>query len=174
MNEFGYCPQCASTRIITAEGSHWVCPDCGYDLYNNTAAAVGLLITIGTKLLMFTRTKNPSKGKYGIPGGFVNPGETLEAACYRECAEEIGITLPAFSYLCSFPNVYPYKTVTYCTCDIFFHAVYEGTAEELLSSITTVDGEASNCTMKDMYEINPDTIAFESMKLALAELKKHI
>lgn len=167
MNEFKLCPQCGSKNIKSVTDFHWLCPDCGYSLYNNIAAAVGLVLVAENKLLTFTRTKNPAKGKLGLPGGFVNAEETLEEACNRECNEEIGITPPKFTYLCSAPNTYPYKTVTYKTCDTFFSAEYPGTAEELLASVKTVDGEAENCIMVPLSELNLDDIAFESMRKAI-------
>ena len=80
INKFNFCPNCGSKNIKTTAGIHWTCPDCGYDLYNNDAAAVGILLVVNGKLLVFSRTKEPQKGKLGLPGGFVNKGESLEEA----------------------------------------------------------------------------------------------
>ena len=126
---------------------------------------------VNKKLLVFSRTKDPQKGKLGLPGGFVNKGESLEAACIRECNEEIGITPPPFEYLCSFPNTYPFKTMVYSTCDAFFYSEYYGTEEELLSSIKTVDGEAENCKLVPLDTLDTSEIAFESMRQAVKTLK---
>lgn len=174
MNEFKFCPQCGSKKIETHGGVHWTCPDCGYDLYNNDAAAVGLFLISQGKLLTFTRTKNPQKGKLGLPGGFVNKGESLEEACSRECSEEIGITPPDFSYFCSFPNTYPYKTLVYSTCDAFFYAECSETPEEILKKIQTVDGEAENCKFINLEELDVNEIAFDSMRRAFALLKEKL
>lgn len=168
MNEFKFCPNCNSKKIQTlAGGTKWKCPDCGFNLYNNIAAAVGLILVAENRFLTFSRVKDPQKGKLGLPGGFVNAGETLEEACKRECHEEIGIEPPPFKYLCSSPNDYPYKNIAYKTCDVFFYAEFPGTAQELLDSVKTLDGEAENCIMPSFDEINLDDIAFNSMRIAI-------
>jgi 8-oxo-dGTP diphosphatase len=44
------------------------------------------------KLLLVNRKNEPFKGKWCIPGGFMNLDEELETAAARELAEETGLT----------------------------------------------------------------------------------
>ena len=50
------------------------------------------IIKKGEFVLMGVRNKNPNKGKWIIPGGKVEYGETLESALKREILEETRIT----------------------------------------------------------------------------------
>lgn len=52
---------------------------------------VGGVVIRGGKVLLIQRGKEPLKGRWVIPGGTVELGETLEEAVAREVREETGI-----------------------------------------------------------------------------------
>ena len=52
---------------------------------------VGALIHREGKILLVMRAKEPNMGKWIIPGGLVELGESLEKAVLREVKEELGI-----------------------------------------------------------------------------------
>ncbi len=53
-------------------------------------AVDGVLIKNG-KILLIKRKNEPFKGKWALPGGFVEYGERVEDAVLREFQEEVGI-----------------------------------------------------------------------------------
>ncbi|MEN6438402.1 MAG: NUDIX hydrolase [Syntrophobacter sp.] len=54
-------------------------------------AGVGAIIFRGDEVLLVKRGNPPSSGKWSIPGGLVELGESLEAAVRREIREEVGL-----------------------------------------------------------------------------------
>jgi ADP-ribose pyrophosphatase YjhB (NUDIX family) len=57
--------------------------------------SVGLIVSQGDRVLIVQRGKEPAKGKWSIPGGAVNVGESLRSAGEREVREECGIVARA-------------------------------------------------------------------------------
>ena len=49
------------------------------------------------QVLLIRRKNEPFRGAYALPGGFVDIGETVEAACRREVHEEVGIEVSDLS-----------------------------------------------------------------------------
>ena len=54
--------------------------------------SVGGLVVRDESLLVVKMAYGPSVGRYMIPGGLVDPGETLDTAVAREVLEETGVT----------------------------------------------------------------------------------
>ena len=126
-NDFNLCPMCGSKNIQNKNDRKWFCPDCGFDLYCNVAASVGVLIFDDDSNFLFEkRAKEPKKGLWTQPGGFIDADESAEEAVERECLEELGARVTDIRYLGSYPNTYEYKNITYKTCDMFFTAKIAG------------------------------------------------
>jgi len=70
-----------------------VCPKCGHvtERYKNPFPAADVIVAIGDKIVLIRR-KNPPEG-WAVPGGFIDYGETAEAAAIREIREETGLEI---------------------------------------------------------------------------------
>jgi 8-oxo-dGTP diphosphatase len=55
-------------------------------------AAVGVICLRGDQVLLIRRGQPPRLGEWSLPGGRVEPGETLRDAALRELSEETGVT----------------------------------------------------------------------------------
>lgn len=173
-NDFNMCPMCGSKKILNFDNRKWVCSDCGFDLYCNVAAAVGVVIFDDEKNVLFeVRAKNPKKDYLCLPGGFVDFDESAESAIVRECYEELGLKLKDYKYLCSYPNVYPYKNIEYRTCDLFFMAKLPDEYKNInvfMESLKLEESEVQKLvtyrvdTIKDIDKI---PLAFESARNTL-------
>jgi NAD+ diphosphatase len=118
---FKYCPRCGAAALRAAGPKLLRCAACGFELYLNPAAAVGgVLVDDDGRLVVLVRGREPGKGCWDLPGGFVDPGETAEEALRREVREEVGLEVTDLRYLGSWPNVYEYMGVRYRTLDLGF------------------------------------------------------
>ncbi len=174
-NRFNFCPDCGSKKIQTlSNGRKWLCPECGFDLYNNVAAAVGVILVDKEGNVVFEkRAKEPKKGFLAFPGGFCEPDENAEESARRECLEEIGCKIKDLKYIGTFPNTYVYKDIIYKTCDMFFSAKLPETFEFKPQESEVLSLEMHRVDTLESIEILP--LAFGSASLALKkflELKK--
>ena len=89
--------------------------------YFNSSAATAIFITNNAgDLLVVRRAKEPAKGTYDLPGGFVDLYETAEEAIIREVKEETNLQISAPDYLFSLPNLYLYSGFEVHTVDLFY------------------------------------------------------
>lgn len=120
-NVFKYCPKCGAAALRAVGVKLLRCEACGFELYMNPAAsAAGVIADELGRMVVLVRGQEPGKGKWDLPGGFVDPGETAEEALRREVREEMGLEVTAMRYLGSWPNVYDYMGVRYRTVDLGF------------------------------------------------------
>jgi len=161
---FVHCPNCGYKKLGTESQSPFLCRSCGIELFFNSVTSVAALIENTAGDVLFTRRKlNPQRGKLGIPGGFVNPGENLEEALLREVHEEVGIELKSWSYLGGWPNKYSYKSVIYSVTDIYFVAQVKD-----FESIKTCPDEVDGVYIAKPMTIELDDLAFPTLKTAVS------
>lgn len=68
-------------------------------LYDYPRSACGMLVVREDRVLMLERAHPPRIGYLDSPGGFIEAGESLEAAARRELREETGLTVGRADWL---------------------------------------------------------------------------
>ncbi len=63
------------------------------------------IVVRGGEVLLVERGREPSRGKWGIPGGVVEVGETVEEALVREVREETGCECKPVKHLATFDSI---------------------------------------------------------------------
>ena len=155
---FRHCPKCGKAAA-EAGREPFLCAACGFLFYFNPAIAVGaVLLAPDDTVLLIRRAKDPHRGKLSVPGGFVDAGEVAEAALRREIREEVGMEVERLDYLCSQPNQYHYRGVTYQVLDFF----YLGHVEQ--KSAQADPDEVSEVCWIPRGQIVLEEIAFDSVR----------
>ncbi|MBK0393103.1 NUDIX hydrolase [Ramlibacter algicola] len=84
-----------------------VCPQCGTIHYENPLNVVGTVPYWGDRVLLCKRNIEPRWGKWTLPAGFMELGETAEEGAARETDEEAGaqVALEGLISVISVPRV---------------------------------------------------------------------
>ena len=111
---------------------------------------------------MIRRAADPGRGKLGLPGGFIDPGESAEQALIREVFEEVRLDVLQYRYLVSYPNSYSYRGIHVAVTDLFFVCEVRS-----LDTIATLDGEVAEWFFVEPTPDRLDEMAFESNRRAI-------
>lgn len=109
----GFCAACGAASQPAKSGWQRDCPACGASHFPRTDPVVIMLITRGNRVLVGRNATWP-EGMYSLLAGFMEPGETLEAAVRREVFEEAGIRVGDVGYLASQPWPFPASLMLGC------------------------------------------------------------
>lgn len=101
-----FCAVCGHKSEMSQAGWQRTCPSCGAPHFPRTDPVVIMLITKGDSVLI-GRSPGWPEGMYSLLAGFVEPGETPEAAVRREVFEEAGVSVGRVDYLGSQPWAFP-------------------------------------------------------------------
>lgn len=112
----GFCAVCGAASDMVMAGWQRGCPACGAQHFPRTDPVVIMLVTRHDKVLL-GRSPGWPEGMYSCLAGFVEPGETIEAAVRREVAEESGVRIGAVRYLASQPWPFPASLMIGCAAE---------------------------------------------------------
>ena len=80
------------------------CARCGHVHYVDPKVAVGVAVFRDDRLLLVRRVMEPGRGRWAVPGGFLDVGEVPREAAAREAAEEASIEVRVTHLLDVFAN----------------------------------------------------------------------
>jgi NAD+ diphosphatase len=102
----GFCAKCGAASVMQDAGYRRHCVACGTDHFPRTDPVVIMAVCHGNKTLL-GRQKAWPENMYSTLAGFMEPGETIEAAVRREVFEEVGVKVGRVDYVASQPWPFP-------------------------------------------------------------------
>lgn len=164
MTHFRYCPRCAAElelrREVAEDPERPTCPACGFVHYENPAPTVQAWIERDGQYLLLRRAREPQRGLWNLPGGFVEPLEAPADAVRREVSEETTLEIEVVAAIGAFPS--PYADTGRSTLDLAYRC-------RLVSGevrLSDESGEAGWFGLDSLPEL-----AFEGERLAAAALR---
>jgi ADP-ribose pyrophosphatase YjhB (NUDIX family) len=109
LSAWRFCPKCAAELV--REPDHLRCPHCGERYWANSVPGAQAVIVRDGYVLLGRRANDPGRGRWDLPGGFLQEAEDAEAALRREVREETGLELDNLEFLGTWNESYWDRTV---------------------------------------------------------------
>jgi NAD+ diphosphatase len=123
-----FCGRCGHATEMRSGGYKRVCPSCNTEHFPRTDP-VAIMLTVTRDKCLLGRGAHFAPGMYSALAGFIEPGETIEAAVRRETLEEAGIRLGRVVYHASQPWPFPYSLMIGCFGEALDEVVRRDEAE---------------------------------------------
>lgn len=154
-----FCSNCGSASIGLSipDGDHrerYVCAACATIHYKNPLIVCGVVPVYGDRVMLCRRGIEPRYGKWTLPAGFMENGETVEEGAQRELLEEAAATV----------ELGPLLTVLSVPYISQVHMMYLGTMAEPKYAITP---ESTEIELFTEEQIPWKELAFRTVKAAL-------
>ena len=140
-----FCIECGTDQITfeVPEGdnrSRFICQKCGYIHYQNPRMICGTLPIHQDKVLLCKRAIEPKLGFWTLPAGFMENGESIEAAAARETHEEALAISENSSLYCIFslPHINQVHIFYKCNIEAGFFGAGSETSDAALFSIDDI------------------------------------
>jgi len=111
-----YCGRCGTVMEQAHSELAKSCPACSLTSYPKVSPVV-IMTIVRNNALLLARSPHFPEGMYSPLAGFIEPGETAEAAVSREIREESGISVTNIRYRASQPWPFPHSLMLGFTTD---------------------------------------------------------
>jgi ADP-ribose pyrophosphatase YjhB (NUDIX family) len=116
-----WCPRCRGE--LRGDGSRVECEACGFVCYASSKATAGALVEDGDgRVLLARRALEPFKGRWDIPGGFLDEGEHPLDGVRRELLEEAGLEIEPIDFLGIWMDRYGGDSTAEATLNLYWTA----------------------------------------------------
>jgi ADP-ribose pyrophosphatase YjhB (NUDIX family) len=159
--EWRFCPRCGAE--LRDDGSRVECEACGFVAYASSKPTAGALVEDGEgRLLLARRAHEPFKGRWDIPGGFLEEGEHPLEGLRRELREETGLEVMPLEFLGAWIDRYGGDSTAEATLNLYWTA-------RIVSGEPAPADDVSELAWFPAGELPAkDELAFENVPLVLA------
>jgi NAD+ diphosphatase len=158
---YTHCVRCG--ELVVNKGSAFICANCGYHFFLPPALCNGVIIENKSgQILLIRRARDPKKGLWDVPGGFVETTETFEHSVVREAREELGVEVQMRDIVGIYNNRYLYMGINEWTIGVIVTA-------QILSGELKAGDDASSWEFIDKSEVLRRRIAFSAVRRGLED-----
>jgi 8-oxo-dGTP diphosphatase len=156
-----WCPRCREE--LAGEQQRRECAACGFVAYASSKATAGALVADDQgRLLLARRAHEPFKGRWDIPGGFLEEGEHPLDGLRRELREETGLAVEPRDFLGVWMDRYGGDSTAEATLNLYWTARVLGGEPEAADDVDELRWFAADALP------GTDELAFENVPLVLA------
>lgn len=121
VSKYKFCPYCGGKLLYKKNSPHPDCQRCGKTFWQAAHTTASCIISDKQKRILLTkRNISPYKGKWDVPGGFLEPDETPIEALRREIKEELGVEIKTGELIGIYID--RYGSNPYYTLNIYYSA----------------------------------------------------
>ncbi|HKL01236.1 MAG TPA: NUDIX hydrolase [Desulfotignum sp.] len=158
--DIAYCSLCGAgmENRIPDDDDHVrpVCGRCGHVHYENPKLVVGCVPVLGERVLLCRRNIAPQKGKWTLPAGYLENGESVQDGAVRETLEETRSAVEIIA---------PYRMFNL----VFVHQIYLMFRAKLLDENFGPTKESTAVQLFHEADIPWEEIAFASIRQTLKD-----
>lgn len=158
--DIAYCSICGAgmESRIPEDDDHVrpVCGRCGHVHYDNPKLVVGCIPVLGGRVLLCRRNIAPQKGRWTLPAGYLENGESVQDGAVRETLEETGSHVEIIA---------PYRMFNL----VFVNQIYLMFRARLLDENFGPTKESTAVRLFHEADIPWEDIAFDSIRQTLKD-----
>lgn len=157
---YKHCLLCGSS-FETVEPLVLRCTACHFKHYLNASPCNAVIIENNlNQILLVKRARDPHKGKWDLPGGFINAGEEYADSVKREVKEELGCEVEIERIIGVYTDTYLYQNIIMPTFCVIAKV-------RLITSELKIADDVSDYQFFSKGEIFSQDIAFKTIIQAL-------